>query len=62
MSDADIDFDIHLLYYVRLDDRAKDLRTTTSPTLALSDEYDNNSGLITAVNFLPCSDNISVKH
>ena len=33
----------HLLYYVHLDDRAKDLRTTTSPTQALSHEYDNNS-------------------
>ena len=39
----------HLLYYVHLDDRAKDLRTTTSPTQALSDEYDKNSGFITAV-------------
>ena len=32
-----------------LDDRAKDLRTTTSPTRALSDEHNNNSGFITAV-------------
>ena len=39
----------HLLYYVHLDDRAKDLRTTTSPTQALSDEYDNNSVFISAV-------------
>ena len=36
----------HLLCYVRLDERANDLRTTTSPTQALSDEYDNNSGLV----------------
>ena len=39
----------HLLYYVHLDDRAKDLRTTTSPTQALSDECDKSSGFITAV-------------
>ena len=36
----------HLLCYVRLDERANDLRTTTSPTQALSDEYDKNSGLV----------------
>ena len=39
----------HLLCYVRLDERAKDLRTTTSPTQALSDECPNNFCLITAV-------------
>ena len=39
----------HLLCYVRLDERAKDLRTTTSPTQALSDEYPNNFCIITAV-------------
>ena len=39
----------HLLCYVRLDERAKDLRTTTSSMQALSDEYPNNFCLITAV-------------
>ena len=35
-------------------------RLANDYTLALSDEYDDNSGLITAVIFLPCGDNISV--
>ena len=49
-----------LLCYVRLDERAKALRTTTSPTQAMSDEYDNNFAVkITALfrpgsNLSPC--------
>ena len=39
-------------YYAHLDDRANDLRTTTSVTQLLSDEYDNNSGSTTAAKTL----------